>query len=93
MQRKQWIVSHVKKVEPNRRISNPEKSRRNYTRKYFFPGEIQLCQKMFIRTLGYTTEKVIDIALQDSEHDIATIDQRGKHPPKHKISAKIISSW
>ena len=40
---------------------------------------------MFIHTLGYTTAKVVDIALAGSIMDNVATDRRGKHAPKHSM--------
>ena len=40
---------------------------------------------MFIRTLGYTTERVVDVALKSNIIDFVSTDKGGKHTPKHKM--------
>ena len=40
---------------------------------------------MFIHTLGYTTPKVVEIALTGSIMDNVATDRRGKHAPKHSM--------
>ena len=82
---KQWISSHVMEVCPVRRSSN-EDSHRNFTRKYFLPNslKVQVCQKMFLNTLGIS-ERDVGVALDNGGNNIIADDKRRKYTPKHKI--------
>ena len=47
---------------------------------------VKVCQKMFTSTLGYSSDKVVRIALGKSKCKIFTSpDKRGHHPPHNKL--------
>ena len=65
------------------------KSRREFTREFWLPtvvsgdgSQIHACQKMFLSTLGYQTDKVSRNLLKSTDEcDIISLDQRGRHVP------------
>ena len=67
-----------------------ETKQRKVTRQLFLPvsgKEISVCQKMFLSTLGFATDKPSE-TLQKSKNEVGVVakDQRGLHPPKHKLT-------
>ena len=90
-ERKQWIYNHVEETEPDRRyVKEPvsDEYKRNLSRNFFLPNgvsNVQVCRVMFIRTLGYTTAKAVDVALKNVIMDNVSSDKRGKHAPAHKM--------
>lgn len=89
-QQKMWDNNHVTFTEPNRRYSNGKnESRRKFTRIFFLPingSKVEVCQKMFLSTLGFKTDKRIR-TLHNSIDNTGFVreSERGKHPPKHKL--------
>ena len=90
-ERKQWIYNHVEETEPDRRyVKEPvsDEYKRNLSRNFFLPNgvsNVQVCRVMFIRTLGYTTAKAVDVAMKNAIMDNVSSDKRGKHAPAHKM--------
>ena len=90
-ERKQWIYNHVEETEPDRRyVKEPvsDEYKRNFSMNFFLPNDVsnvQVCQVMFIRTLGYTTAKVVNVALKNVIMDNVSSDKRGKQAPAHKM--------
>ena len=89
--RKQWIFSHVNKIEST--------SVKRAHLHYFLPNGsgnvIRVCQKMFLSVLGYTSNKVIVSMMQTSDISAEMIppsDKRGKHAPAHKIPNNVITA-
>ena len=70
------------------------KSQREFTREFWLStvvsgdgSQFHVCQKMFLSTLGYRTDKVLrNLQKSTGECDVISPDQRGRHVPKHKIS-------
>ena len=89
LQRKQWIYNHVVESEPSRRYSQTTTvPRRKFSRKYYLPSShesIQVCQKMFLSTLGFSNDRVVDVALANAQADIVAPSLRGKNPKSHAI--------
>ena len=90
--RRGWIFSHVKTVEPNRRVLHPASHVTcNFTRVYTLPdsegNEQSVCAVFFRHTLGYQHNKVINNCLSSAKPGQITTpaDSRGKHAPKHKL--------
>ena len=91
--RKMWLANHVNFVQPKRRYvtQNPdEERRRKDSREYFLPIDGQktiVCQKMFLATLGYSSDKVIrNLRKTTNEFSVVAVDQRAKRPPHNKLS-------
>ena len=79
-------------MEPKRRYAkDSEVSRRRFSRIFFLPSvqqnKISVCQKMFLGTLGYSTEEAIRTIHKSTNYiNILRKDLRGKHNPNHKIT-------
>ena len=64
---------------------------RNFSRHYFLSdqedNEHTVCKSFFLRTLGYTSDKVITVTLQNCKEGANTpsSSKRGKHIPANKI--------
>ena len=64
---------------------------RNFSRHYFLSdqedNEHTVCKIFFLRTLGYTSDKVITVTLQNCKEGANTpsSSKRGKHIPANKI--------
>ena len=92
-EQKMWLASYCRFNSPKRRYSvanENETKRRKVTRQLFLPvsgKEISVCQKMFLSTLGFATDKPLE-TLQKSKNEVGVVarDQRGLHPPKHKLT-------
>ena len=76
--RRQWLSNHVNFMEPERRyMKDSEVSRRRFSRIFILPSvqqkgtlnKISVCQKMFLGTLGYSTDEAIK-TIQKSTNDI-----------------------
>ena len=86
----------VKTSEPNRRRKyTKDQVDRNYTRMYFLPNltneRVPVCQRMFLSTLGYTSDQVIISVLKKSAGKlIPSPDKRGKHFPRNKIPEDVV---
>ena len=94
MQR-QWIFNSVKEGEIKRKIVKDENSRkknRDCSREYSLPTEDgvykRVCQKFYLNTLGYTSDKkIISTFKATNRSDLFTPQStRGKHRPKNKKS-------
>ena len=92
--RKMWIATYCKFRDPKRRYasaSSCDNQRRKITREFMLPvngADTPVCQMMFLSTLGYTTDSVLQ-TLQSTrnEYGFVQADARGKHAPKHKLTA------
>ncbi|KAJ8049568.1 hypothetical protein HOLleu_02356 [Holothuria leucospilota] len=91
--RRAWIHANVKVVTKKRpRTTVKGVYERNNSR--FFKvsteanEEIVVCRCFFLSTLGYSSDKVITVALGSVKPGklVPQSDQRGKHPPVHKMS-------
>lgn len=93
--RSSWIRSMVSTSAPNRRRKfTKDQVDRNYSRIYSLPNgkneSVPVCQKMFLSTLGYTSDKVIISVLKKSAGKlIPSPDKRGKHVPSNKLHCNI----
>ena len=96
--RKQWLFHSIKTVPTKR--SKPSASgqkrsctrqKRSCTRQYFLTNShadaINICQKFFLATLGYTNDKIIVHTLSTVSSDVTTlpVSHRGKHAPAHAL--------
>ena len=97
MQR-QWIFNSVKEGEVKRKIVKDENSRkknRDCSREYSLPIEDgvykRVCQKFYLNTLGYTSDKkIISTFKTTNRSDLFTPQStRGKHRPKNKKSDEV----
>ena len=95
--RKQWIYSNVGESAPSRRYAsnNNDNPKRKTTRTYWMAttlgteqNKVQVCQTMFLNTLGLKTDKAIVSALKNAEFDMVAPDRRGKNPKSHSIPAE-----
>ena len=99
--KRRYVVSDTKveNKENEEEIENEtedtlSKSRRELTRQIWLltvvsgdGSQILVCQKMFLSTLGYRTDKVLrNLQKSTDECDVISPDQRGRHVRKHKIS-------
>ena len=86
-----WIASMVDLVVPKRRrkdtVGTVDRMVSNDYHLYTSTKErVKVCQKMFTSTLGYSSDKVVRIALGKSKCKIFTSpDKRGHHPPHNKL--------
>ena len=96
----QWLSLSIDTITPKRPCKNTaEKKERKYTRIFFLEEKyqkVQVCQKMFLSTLGLNRDRVARTALAKSNDSMTDIcDNRGKHEPGNKkseeISALVIS--
>ena len=83
-------------VTPKRSHKNTaEKNERKYTRIFFLEKnhqKVQVCQKMFLSTLGLKGDRVVRTVLakpNDSRTDNRYCDNCGKHEPGNKKSEEI----
>lgn len=85
----------LNKKVPKRRYAKTEKSKgvEKLTREYWFPdptaasNKMYVCKRMFMATLGYTSDKVITTTLTTTSNvGITAPDKRGKHKPKHAMT-------
>ena len=89
-----WISNMVETVTPILpRKKTIGKRERRYTKVFHIENDtgekITVCQKMFLSTLGLTTDKTIQTVLSKSEgsRTISDVfDKRGKRIPGNKIS-------
>ena len=95
-----WLLSNVKEV-PVKQVKvkvEDRKRDRSVSFEYFLMNSNrdlqQVCQKFFLRTLGYTNNKKIDYLFRNTAHDlIVTLpDQRGRHEPGNKTSDEVIKA-
>ena len=95
-----WLLSNVKEV-PVKQVKvkvEDRKRDRSVSFEYFLMNSNrdlqQVCQKIFLRTLGYTNNKKIDYLFRNTAHNlIVTLpDQRGRHEPGNKTSDKVIKA-
>ena len=65
----EWVKTHVNFDEPKRRYSTEKEVRKRKCSRYFFlpitsQGKltrIAVCQKMFLGTLGYSSDEVLEL--------------------------------
>jgi hypothetical protein len=91
-----------KEVKRHRRCKNSalevENCKRTNSFWYFLPSEtgdneVAVCQKFFVATLGYTSNRLIVEMKYDSEyHVLPAADKRGKHPAAHKVHSPTIEA-
>ena len=90
--RKAWIAAHVKLSRVNRR--RVETSVRNCTRIYTLPaqdfGDVVVCKKFFLTTLGLTCDKVVTTAVSCENVVRVAGDKRGQHEPASKFSSGVV---
>jgi len=90
--RKAWIAAHVRLSRVNRR--RVETSVRNCTRIYTLPaqdfGDVVVCKKFFLTTLGLTCDKVVTTAVSCENVVRVAGDKRGKHEPANKFSDGVV---
>ena len=95
-----WISNLVDTIDPVRpRNKKLGKKERKFTRAYYLENsskeKLQVCQKMFLSTLGLTSDKTIQTVLSKckSSHTVVDLsDQRGKSDGNKKpddISDKV----
>jgi len=91
-QRRMWIKSQVQ-VESTKRQKKDSTGdvQRNFSRHYFLSDQEDkahaVCKIFFLRTLGYTSDKVITVTLKNCKEGAITpsSDKRGKHIPGNKL--------
>ena len=93
----QWLSHSIDTITPKRPVKNTaEKKERKHTRIFFLEKnhqKVQVCQKMFLSTLGLKGDRVARAALaksNDSRTDIC--DNRGKMSGVIK-NQKIFQLW
>lgn len=91
--RRMWIKNNVKLIPTKRpRLDSRGDVTRNTSRLYFMMDEEdvdhQVCKVFFLRTLGYTSDKIITVTLQSCDQGsiMPANDRRGKHEPANKLS-------
>ena len=96
-----WLLKVVRENSVKRLTVKEEnrKVQRSKAYEYFLPtpnrGEdVQVCQKFFLRTLGYTSnKKLLCLFNKTPEQNIASVsDERGRHEPTNKTSDEIINA-
>ena len=93
-----WISHSVETIEPVRpRKKTSGKKERKHTRIFHLEDEggvrRTVCQKMFLSTLGLTTDRSIQTVLSKCESTRTTSDlsdKRGKHTPANKKSDNLV---
>ena len=92
-ERRAWIFSHISVRDTKRRVLQQTSDRnRTCSRFYCLPdqdGEDHfVCLTFFLRTLGYTSPKIIKHMLSKCNPQSITTphDQRGRHAPANKLS-------
>ena len=80
---------HLKQIK-RRRSDSKDERKRNQSCEYSFlvsSNDVKVCQKFFLRTLGFKSNKVLLTAMKKSRDGILpTSDQRGKSVPSNKFS-------
>ena len=91
--RRDWIFSHIQVEEPKRRVlTSASHVTRNFSRYYRMSvsdgNDHIVCAVFFRHTLGYKNNKIITNTLEKAVPGAicTTVDSRGKHPPKHKLT-------
>ncbi len=90
--RRVWLFGHVDTAPTERRYRNEGPRRKLTARRYWLPAVIRpvrvyVCKTMFLRTLGYTHDRIVSSCLSSaSPLGVVVPSKRGKHPPKHKLS-------
>lgn len=78
---RQYLISHVKDMEPKRRYINSLTSRKKRTLQYFLPKgneQNQVCRKFFLSIFA-VTEKFLRVCLaKKSDTGVVSPDKRGK---------------
>ena len=80
-------------VDPKRRYSQEKTVNRSCTRYYWLSIEctssrkIHVCKQIFLRTLGYKSDKVLTTAAASADmHGFDNGDKRGKHELSNKLT-------
>ena len=92
-----WLASYCRFNSPKRRYSvanQNESRRRKVSRELFLPvkgKEISVCQKMFLATLGFATDKPLE-TLQKSKNEVgvAAKNQKRGVPQNINLPSKIL---
>lgn len=90
--RKQWLFSKITGKDRS------DANKRSFI-KYLLPdgsgNDVQVCQKMFLGTLGYTSNKVVVAMMKSVNLNqnmlVPPADKRGQHAPKHKMPEANVS--
>ena len=95
--RKTFLISSIQKCDVKRRRTNndPLKEKRRGNAKYFLSlqgREIQVCQKFFLETLGYSSNQVLKTAMKGAGEIGAISDKRGKGEAENRTKPEIIDS-
>jgi hypothetical protein len=88
-----FVRSHVKELEPKRKLTSSKKAR-TFTREYYLDLDTgqRVCKEFFLSTLDIG-KKVIDISLQQKRRPLENItDQRGKHTPANRTDDHILET-
>src|SRR6218665_2729678 len=97
--RRGFIRNHIR-VQPKKR-SRPRSGNglKNFSRFYTMPDhngqDVSVCKRFFLKTLGFTSDKVITLTLLATPSDVLVpcSDRRGKHEPANKKSAETNNSF
>lgn len=87
---RQWdfIARYVKTFD--KKVSTNSSSRRQLSKKYYFPiknEEIQVCKIMFLKTFSISEKIVTNVSKKLAVSPVIPSDQRGLHKNRpHKIS-------
>lgn len=76
-------------------LKDPLKEKRRGNARYFFTiqdREIQVCQKFFLETLGYTSNQVLKTAMKAAGEIGPISDKRGKGEAENRTKSEIIDS-
>ena len=95
-ERKLWLHSHIKFAAPKRPYAREDgsSSRRKISRIFFLPTptlsakETSVSQKMFLNTLGYTSDEVVKGLQKSCDFPTGSVkpDGRGRHALKHNTT-------
>lgn len=89
---RQYLISHVKGIEPKRRYIKSLSSRKKRTLQYFVPKgneQNQVCRTFFLSVFGIK-EKFLRVCLEKkSDTGVVLPDKRGKSSCQRKISDAI----
>lgn len=90
---RQWdfIARYVKTFD--KKVSTNSSSRRQLSKKYYFPiknEEIQVCKIMFLKTFSISEKIVTNVSKKLAVSPVIPSDQRGLHKNRpHKISREV----
>lgn len=88
--RRSFVHSHIKVQPKSRSRPRTGEGLRNFSRYYMLPNadgnDVFVCKLFFLRTLGYTSDKIITATLSATPSDVLSppSDRRGKHAPANK---------